>query len=271
LQVLARDIRSKPVLPRRTGEAENMAASALRGRVILVDDEPLFRQALCENLADAGFETVEFECGPSMLEHLKTNSTVDLIILDWKMPKMNGIDVLKHLRRDGYTMPVIFLTGLSHAAYEEAALTGGAVDFIEKSRGFAILLKRAELSLKRARSREKRFGATMDEAATGTLKIGHLALSLDTNTASWKGNEVSLTASEFKMVRLMAERAGDHVPYGQLYDVVLSKHSTTDGEKADIEMNVRTFIKRIRRGFVDVDACFDCIENYAKFGYRWRK
>ena len=67
---------------------------------------------------------------------------------------MSGIDVLKQLRHDGCKTPIIFLTGLSDASYEEAALIGGAVDFIEKSRGFAILLKRAELSLKHALSPE---------------------------------------------------------------------------------------------------------------------
>ena len=96
-------------------------------------------------------------------------------------------------------------------------------------------------------------------------------MSPDANVAFWKGKKVCLTVNECKMVRLMAERAGDHVPYDQLYAVVPSKHSATDVEKAAIKMNVRTFIKRIRRGFVDIDPGFDQIENYAKFGYRWRK
>ena len=183
MQVLARDIRSRSASPRRASGAEDAPASTPRGRVILVDDEPLFRQALRENLADAGFETLEFECGQSMLTHLRTDSTVDLIILDWKMPKMSGIDVLKQLRHDGCKTPIIFLTGLSDASYEEAALIGGAVDFIEKSRGFAILLKRAELSLKHALSPEKRFGTTTDPAAAGIVKIEHLALSPDANVA----------------------------------------------------------------------------------------
>ena len=194
---------------------------------------------------------------------------VDLVILDWKMPKMNGNDVLKQLRREGYEVPVIFLTGLSQPIYEEAALTGGAVDFIEKSRGFAILLKRAELRLKRARSRQRGLGKAVDIAATGNRRIGDLDLFLDTNRATWKGEEIKLTASEFQMVRLLAERAGQHVPYSQLYGMVLGKHLST-GEKTDFETNVRTFIKRIRRGFTDTDPSFDRIENYAKFGYRWR-
>jgi two-component system response regulator ChvI len=269
LPELVADVQSKPerLRPRGAGSA---AIGTSRGHIALVDDEPLFRQALCQNLAEAGFETTEFECGQTMLAHLKTDNAVDLVILDWKMPKMNGIDVLKHLRHDGYEMPVIFLTGLSHAIYEEAALTGGAVDFIEKSRGFAILLRRAELSLKRSLSRKRRLGKAVDVTATGNLRVGDLDLFLDANRATWKGEEIKLTVSEFQMVRLMVERAGQHVPYNQLYDVVLGKRSSAGGEKADFETNVRTFIKRIRRGFVDIDADFDRIENYAKFGYRWR-
>jgi two-component system, OmpR family, response regulator ChvI len=260
--------RSEP-LKRPRGTEDGSAAA--RGRVALVDDEPLFRQALSQSLAEAGFEVAEFESGQTMLAYLNADNEVHLIILDWKMPLMNGIDVLKQLRQDGYETPVIFLTGLSHAIYEEAALAGGAVDFIGKSRGFAILLKRAELSLRRARTRERRAAKAAATTATGSLKVGDLDLFPEANRAVWKGKAIKLTLSEFQMVRLMAEHAGDHIPYQQLYKVVLAKHTSSSDEKTDLEANVRTFIKRIRRGFVEIDAGFDRIENYAKFGYRWRR
>jgi two-component system response regulator ChvI len=271
LQEIISGPRDRAASERQTRRIDGRNARAVRGRVALVDDEPLFREALSQNLRDAGFETTEFESGPAMLAYLSAKNPVDLIILDWKMPKMNGIDVLKRLRSAGHHLPVIFLTGLSHQVYEEAALTGGAVDFIEKSRGFAILLKRTEMRLKQAQFQGKRLHQEVERLATGTLSIGQLDLCLDANRAYWRGKEVNLTLSEFKMVRLLAEQAGEYIAYRRLYDLARGKASSDSDGDAGIEMNMRTFIKRIRQGFVSIDARFDLIENYAKFGYRWRK
>jgi two-component system response regulator ChvI len=267
---LAASDQDRQVLTKRARAVEGAGNAGPRGRVVLVDDEPLFRQALGQNLVDAGFDILEFDSGQKMLAQLKDGCEADLVILDWRMPEMNGIDVLKRLRDGGYEMPVMFLTGHSHVVYEEAALSLGAVDFIEKTRGFGILLRRAELSLKRARARRRQTNGGVSAAASGTLKFGDLDLLLDVNCARWKGQAVKLTLSEFKMVRLMAENAGQHVPYQQLYDLVPGKRSAADLQKGNFETNVRTFIKRIRRSFTDIDINFDRIENYAKFGYRWR-
>ena len=174
-------------------------------KILSVDDSKAVRKLLARMFRPFDCELCEAANGEEGLA-VAAREIPDLIILDWKMPKMSGIDVLKQLRHDGCKTPIIFLTGLSDASYEEAALIGGAVDFIEKSRGFAILLKRAELSLKHALSPEKRFGTTTDPAAAGIVKIEHLALSPDANVAFWKGKKVCLTVNECKMVRLMAER-----------------------------------------------------------------
>ena len=122
----------------------------------------------------------------------------------------------------------------------------------------------------RARARKRLANDGMDRTATGVLKFGDLDLRLDVSCARWKGRDVKLTLSEFKMVRLMAENTGQHVPYHQLYDLVPGKRLAADLQKGNFATNVRTFIKRIRRSFTDVDANFDRIENYSKFGYRWR-
>ncbi len=75
----------------------------------------------------------------------KMAAAADVVLLDWRMPNLTGIEVLRRMRRAGITIPVIFLTVLSDDIYEEAALEGGAVDFIDKSRRLPILLKRLEL------------------------------------------------------------------------------------------------------------------------------
>ena len=242
--------------------------SETRGRIVLVDDDPLFREAVGQNLTDAGFTVQAFDRGQPAIDHFSSNQPPDLVILDWKMPGMNGIDVLKQLRASGNDVPVIFLTSLSDQVYEEAALSGGAVDFVEKSRGFTILLKRVELALSGQRGQSQQ---PAGEAEVGELTIADLDLRLDSNRATWKGQEVELSLTEFRMVRFLAERAGQDVAYRQLYDLVHGKDFVAGHGSDGYRANVRTFVKRIRQKFVSLDASFDRIENYAGFGYRWRE
>lgn len=114
--------------------------------VLIVDDDALLRESLEQNLIDSGFVVSGFSNGQDALDHFNGAASSDLILLDWKMPEMNGIEVLKHLRARKIDVPVVFLTVLSDQIYEEAALLGGAVDFVEKSRSFAILRRRSNLS-----------------------------------------------------------------------------------------------------------------------------
>ena len=252
----------------------NIEIAASQGAIVVVDDDPLFREALGQNLTDAGFAVREFDRGQPALEFFAADEKPDLVILDWKMPGMNGIDVLKRLRASGNEVPVIFLTSLSDQVYEEAALTGGAVDFVEKSRGFAILFKRIELALGGVRGRTRRdadVAQPESEGEQGELHIGELELRLASSRASWRGQEVELSLTEFRMVRFLAERAGQDVAYRQLYDLVHGKDFVAGYGNDGYRANVRTFVKRIRQKFTGLDAGFDRIENYAGFGYRWRE
>ena len=105
-----------------------------RIRIAILDDDDLFRESLGLNLIDEGYEVASFADGPAALAYFAAGGHADVILLDWRMPGMNGLEVLRALRRSGNTTPVIFLTMLSDDIYEEAALEGGAVDFIDKSR-----------------------------------------------------------------------------------------------------------------------------------------
>lgn len=105
---------------------------------------------------------------------------------------------------------------------------------------------------------------------TGTLRRGPLHLYPERHRASWKGREVSLTLREYAIVEQLAQQPGQDLQYRCLYDVVrgtgFSAGVGTDG----YQVNVRAFIKRIRRKFRDIDPKFDAIENYPRFGYGWR-
>jgi two-component system response regulator ChvI len=236
-------------------------------RAVLVDDDDLFRESLGRNLIDAGFEVFDFGSGEKALAHLTLRGDDDIVLLDWKMPGMNGIEVLRRIRQAGLEVPVIFLTVLNDQIYEEAALQGGAVDFVEKSRSFAILLKRIELIIA-----GRRGGKPPDpDAQAPTMRRGELDLRRDNSRAFWKGAEVPLSVTEFKMVDLLATRVGQDVRYRELYDVVHGEGFSAGYGAEGYRTNVRAFVKRIRQKFRDADPTFDEIENYSGFGYRWRE
>jgi len=235
-------------------------------RIALVDDDVLFRESVEQNLIDAGFRVCVFGNGPSMLDFFAGGELVDLILLDWKMPAMNGIEVLRRLRETQPSIPVIFLTVLGDQIYEEAALQGGAVDFVEKSRSFGILRKRMDLILSGLRTPAVN-GAKAERAAPVT--VGSLGLDIESGRASWKGLPLALSLTEFRMVHLLAQRAGRDVRYRDIYDVVHGEDFVAGEGEEGYRANVRTFIKRIRQKFRDVDAGFDGIQNYPGFGYRW--
>jgi len=247
---------------------ESANATPDKTHVLLVDDDDLFRESLEQNLIDAGFAVSGFADGPAVLAFLANGGAADLVLLDWKMPAMNGIEVLKRLRETRLDIPVIFLTVLSDQIYEEAALLGGAVDFVEKSRSFSILLRRIELILEGAK--QKKTPVAEAGRADRRLSYGDLELHLDSSRAFWKGERVDLTLTEFKMVHYLAGRAGKDVRYRELYDLVHGEGFIAGIGDEGYRANVRTFIKRIRQKFRDIDGTFEAIENYPGFGYRWR-
>lgn len=237
-------------------------------RVVLVDDDELFRESLERNLRDSGFEVISFDRGEPALHYFTDGGQAEILLLDWKMPEISGIEVLKRLREDKPEIPVIFLTVLSDQIYEEAALLSGAVDFVEKSRSFAILARRMELILQGA----KRGTPTTRSARPSALaRIGPLELREDASRALWNDQQVPLTLTEFKIVHYLASRTGQDVRYRELYDLVRGKGFTAGYGAEGYRANVRTLVKRIRQKFRNIDDSFNHIENYPGFGYRWKE
>lgn len=240
-------------------------------RVVLIDDDRLFRDAIAAGLRREGFEVEAFDGGVPALEALggsAPRSTCDVIVLDWRMPEMEGPQVLERLRGAGVTTPVVMLTSLSDQVYEEAALGFGAVDFVDKERSVTILAHRLRVAASRTA------GAPATEAALheeGLAEIGELSLDLVARRARWQGREIELTLTEFDMIAMMAQRAGRDVTYRELYDLVHGSGFQSGSGSDGYRSNVRGFIKRIRRKFEAVDPGFTAIENYPGFGYRWRR
>jgi two-component system, OmpR family, response regulator ChvI len=240
-----------------------LAAASSRSpiKVIAVDDDDFFREMLANELEAHGFAVETFPDAQSLLESVDVVAAADVIILDWAMPRITGIDLLPQLRRLGVNLPVIFLTGRALAANEALALDRGAMDFVDKSRGMQILAHRLRLvaGTKVPEPRRERI-----------LQCGRLVLKPQISRAFWDDTDVDLTVGEFKIVHLLAENVGHHVTYRQIYDCMHYQGFVAGYGANGYHVNVRSAIKRVRNKFRVVDPGFAEIENYAAFGYVWQ-
>jgi two-component system response regulator ChvI len=238
-----------------------LPAGVAGATVMLVDDDALLVETLAANLSNAGLNAVPVVGGKAALDYLGANPGVDAMILDWQMPDIDGPTVLERARAMGVTAPAIFLTGLNQPIYEERGLALGAVDYVEKSKSFAIIMHRLRLALS---------GAKGGVATPTSTSFGALELHGDSARAVWRGEAVPLTLSEFRVVQLLATKNGGDVTYRAIYDVVRGEGFQAGSGEEGFRANVRALVKRVRQKFRDVDPTFEALENYPGFGYRWR-
>jgi two-component system response regulator ChvI len=237
-------------------------------RAILVDDDELYREAITNELDYHGFSVTSFSSGEPMLAHLTAGENAEVIILDWKLQSGLGIDLLPILHERGIHLPVVFLTGMPAVASEYAALDLGAVDFVDKARGPAILAKRLRLIVQSNRAQPQ--GGANQSANAEPIVCGRLTLNTENARAYWDGVDVDLTLTEFKIVFLLVSRAGEFVTYRSVYDSVRYSGFVAGNGEEGFRTNVRSSIKRVRNKFRQLDDGFSDIENYPAFGYRWR-
>jgi two-component system response regulator ChvI len=235
-----------------------------RIRLILVDDDDDFREAVSGELTDLGFAVQCYPDGASLLASVADGTDADVIVLDWGLPALSGIDLLPRLRREGIQLPVVFLTGRTSPNHEHLAFDRGALDFVDKARGVPILAKRIKVILESA----KRPPALEGEQV---LHCGRLVLKPRISRAYWDHADVNLTLTEFNIVRLLASNVGNHVTYRAVYDCMHHVGFIAGSGENGYRTNVRSSIKRIRNKFRLVDPEFAEIENYPSFGYRWGK
>jgi two-component system, OmpR family, response regulator ChvI len=232
-------------------------------RLVFVDDDDDYREAATAEIVDLGFVVESFADGAAMLASVADGLDADVIVLDWSMPTMSGIELLPRLRREGIRLPVVFLTGRSAHSHEHLAFDRGAVDFVDKSRGVPTLAKRIHAIVESRRPPE----LEVDE----TQHCGRLMLKPRVSRAFWDAIDVNLTVSEFDVVRLLASNVGNHVTYREVYDCMHSVGFIAGSGEEGYRTNVRSAIKRIRNKFRFVDPEFAETENYPSFGYRWRR
>jgi two-component system, OmpR family, response regulator ChvI len=248
--------------------------------VVLVESDQYYREVLTFELLCQGFVVHAFADGASLLGSLASVVDADLAVLDWDLPNMPGIKLMAQLREHGINLPVVFLTGKviggnEHErcllaprealnAYECMAFDHGAVDFIAKSRGREVLVRRLRNVVELAKPKS-------DLPVQKRLACDKLLLKPETSRAFWNGVDVDLTLGEYKLVHLLVSNAGSFVTYRSLYDRLHFQGFIAGSGKDGFRANVRSAIKRIRNKFRACDPAFDEIENYTGFGYCWRK
>jgi len=242
-------------------EIMSQAASAIR--ILFVEDDDCFREVLAADLSDRGFDVQSFSDGASLLSALDAVPDADLILLDWKLPNMPGIDLLPRLRRRGINLPVVFLTGHTQSTHENLAFDRGATDFIDKARGVDVLVRRLRRAVEAAKA------AATDLQLDARVVCGKLVLRAAVSRAYWNEVEVGLTVGEYNVVHLLAANAGRYVTYRSIYDRLRYEGFLAGPGALGYRANVRTVIKRIRKKFLAIDPTFDEIKNYANFGYCW--
>ena len=241
--------------PQGLGRAETI-------RLIFVDDDDDYREAASAELVDLGFMVESFADGASMLASVADGIVADVIVLDWSLPAMSGIDLLPRLRREGIQLPVVFLTGRSSQSHEHLAFDRGALDFVDKSRGVLILAKRIRVIVESSKRPAK---PEVDE----TRHCGRLMLKPRVSRAFWDAIDVNLTLTEFNIVRLLASSVGNHVTCRAVYDCMHHVGFIAGSGEHGYRTNVRSSIRRIRSKFRLIDPDFAEIEAYPTFGYGW--
>ena len=232
-------------------------------RVLLVEDDEDYREIVGSELSWHGFAVRSYADGASLLGSLDTAGEADVIILDWRLPNISGIDLLPQLRERGVNLPVVFLTSHLQPANEKLAFERGALDFVDKTRGVEILARRLRLAAKSGKP-----AATPE--VEKPIVCGKLVLSPSASRAYWKEVDVGLTVSEYDIVHFLASNVGNYESYRAIYDIQYYEGFVAGQGDQGYRTNVRSSIKRIRRKFCEVDSTFSEIQNSPTHGYRWR-
>jgi two-component system response regulator ChvI len=228
--------------------------------IALVDDDRNILTSVSIALQADGFATRVYSDGEAALKALVDNPP-DLAVLDIKMPKMDGLELLRRLREKSQ-VPVIFLTSKDDELDEALGLAMGADDYIAKPFSQRLLIARIRAILRRTET-----PATApeegEEPAQPVLVRGRLSMDPARHRVTWNGAVVTLTVTEFLILETLAQRPGIVKTRNQLMDAAYQDDIYVDDRTID------SHIKRVRRKFRQVDNEFDAIETLYGAGYRF--
>jgi two-component system response regulator ChvI len=230
--------------------------------IALVDDDRNILTSVSIALEAEGYRILTFTDGASAIEGFKS-SPPDLAILDIKMPRMDGMELLRRIRQKS-DLPVIFLTSKDEEIDELFGLKMGADDFIRKPFSQRLLVERVKAVLRRFIPKDQMPQKEAGEAAK-VLERGQLKMDPERHTCTWKGDPVTLTVTEFLILQALAQRPGVVKSRNALMDAAYDDQVYVDDRTID------SHIKRLRKKFKAVDDDFEMIETLYGVGYRFKE
>ncbi|MGY6548318.1 MAG: response regulator transcription factor [Roseinatronobacter sp.] len=229
-------------------------------KIALVDDDRNILTSVSICLEAEGFEVETYADGQQALEAFKRRMP-DMAVLDMKMPRMDGMELLQRLRQKS-RMPVIFLTSKDDEIDEVLGLRMGADDYVKKPFSQRLLVERIRALLRRQQALEAGDDAIEDARA---LVRGDLEMDPLRHQVRWKGHDVTLTVTEFLLLHALAQRPGVVKSRDQLMDVAYEDQVYVDDRTID------SHIKRLRKKMRSVDEEFSSIETLYGIGYRYNE
>ena len=228
-------------------------------KICLIDDDKNILASLALTLKSEKFDVETFSDGISGLEAL-SNDTFDIAILDIKMPRLDGLELLQKLRNIS-DIPVIFLTSKDDEIDQLLGLKMGADDYITKPFSQKLLIERVKAILRRSSDENS---SNLSDKDT-LIKRGDLLLNIDRHECQWKDEKIKLTVTEFLILENLVNRPG----YVKNRDQLMSAAYTEDIYVDD--RTIDSHIKRIRRKFKSIDKDFKSIETLYGIGYRFNQ
>ena len=220
--------------------------------IALVDDDRNILTSVSMALEAEGFDVDTYKDGQEALREI-TRKPPDLAVLDIKMPRMDGMELLGELKKRS-DLPVIFLTSKDDELDEAMGLRMGADDYIKKPFSQRLLIERIRAVLRRREPQS---------TANEVIQRGDLTLDSTRHLCVWKGEQVNLTVTEFLLLQALARTPGHVKSRDQLIDAAYGEHIYVDDRTID------SHIKRLRRKFREVDSDFSAIETLYGVGYRY--
>jgi two-component system response regulator ChvI len=230
--------------------------------ITLIDDDRNILTSVSMALEAEGFSVKTFSDGEEGLKGVTANPP-DLVVLDIKMPRMDGMEVLSKLREQS-SIPVIFLTSKDDEVDEVIGLRMGADDYITKPFSQRLLIERIRALLRR-QDLLKQKDEEGSKAKAERVVRGHLELDDARHLCTWKGDPVNLTVTEYLLVKALAQRPGHVKNRDQLIDMAYGENIYVDDRTID------SHIKRVRKKFKQVDDDFNHIETLYGIGYRYKE
>ena len=228
--------------------------------IALVDDDKNILASVSMLLEQEGYQVRSFSDPAAALTAL-TATPPDLAILDIKMPRMDGLELLRRLRQANENLPVIFLTSKDEEIDELMGLNAGADDYVRKPFSQRLLLERVRAVLRRAEGKP----AGGADVKKESLVRGKLALDPQRHECTWEGRPVRLTVTEFLILQALAQRPGFVKSRDSLMDAAYDDQVYVDDRTID------SHIKRLRKKFKVVADDFDAIETLYGVGYRYKE